>query len=165
MTAKQSADSLQCLQLFYNDTTANFHSCEQGYAIVSVLYTMSNVLAILPTGSGKSILFFLYAKNYRSLTSIVVVPTFSLQQDLLQRAACHGTASSDQLGNITGQNVVFVTPVAVIRDGFRDKIIFLYGSGSHIATIHISHIGKICPPFIVMLGYVFVFLAIATTHR
>ena len=57
VTAKQSADSLQCLQ-FYNDTMANFQSCEQGYAIDSVL------LAILPTGSGKSLLFFLYAKNY-----------------------------------------------------------------------------------------------------
>ena len=126
VTAKQSADSLQCLQLFYNDTTANFRSCEQGYAIDSVLHTMSNVLAILPTGSRKSLLFFLYAKNYRSLTSVVVVPTFSLQQDLMRRAASHGIPSSDQLGDITGHNLVFVTPEAVTRDGFRDKIISLY---------------------------------------
>ena len=44
----------------------------------------------------------------------------------MRRAASHGIPSSDQLGDITGHNLVFVTPEAVTRDGFRDKIISLY---------------------------------------
>lgn len=61
----------------------------------------------------------------------------------MRRVASHGIASSDQLGDITGQNLVFVTPKAVTRDSFHDKIISL-SMAKQLAKIFIDEAHLYC---------------------
>ncbi|KAL7330866.1 hypothetical protein PS15p_203148 [Mucor circinelloides] len=79
---------LQGLQRFYNDPNADFKSIQQGQAIACIMERQQDLLCVLRTGGGKSLLFFLpaYLERERQLTTVVVVPFVSLKKDLVQRA-------------------------------------------------------------------------------
>ena len=96
----------------------------------NTLHTANDVVAILPTGTGKSLLFFLYAyaNRHRLITSLVVVPTVSLRQDLLRRGEEHGILCSDILTADTCAKLVFLTPEAVVVGATRDTIARLHCS-------------------------------------
>ena len=91
----ESHRSLQFLRQYFRDRNAVFKSPEQRAAVENVLFTTSDIIAVLPTGCGKSLIFFLYSFVFPNLTSVVVVPTVLLKQDLLRRAAEKGISSSD----------------------------------------------------------------------
>ena len=102
ITNVQSAQSLQLLKRFYSDENTAFHSNEQHAAVDNVLNTSNDILAILPTGCGKSLLFFLYAVVHKGQrTTVVIVPTLSLMQGLMRRATMH---VSDARFDVQGNN-------------------------------------------------------------
>ena len=94
---EESQRSLQLLREFFQDKNAMFKSPEQRAAVENVLFTTTDIITVLPTGCGKSLTFFLHTFVYPNLTSVVVVPTLSLKQDLRRRAEERGISSSDNL--------------------------------------------------------------------
>ncbi|TFY55961.1 hypothetical protein EVJ58_g7926 [Rhodofomes roseus] len=86
-------DRLRALREFVDDPCASFTSPLQGQALEVYLSRKVNLMACLPTGHGKSLLFFLPAKMYeKDRTTIVVVPLHSLHADFARRAASYGIA-------------------------------------------------------------------------
>ena len=128
VTIKQSSDTLDSLKLLYRDANVTFKSSEQRAAAENVLHTNSDILAILPTGCGKSLLFFLYSFKYSTLTNIVIVPTLSLQSDLKRRAECHRISCSISLSLVANEQLVILTPEAVISQEGSELIMRLYGA-------------------------------------
>ena len=126
VTVQQAKDSVVQLRALYKDETVEFKSRELRAAVDNVLHSKSDMLVILPTGAGKSLLFLLYAVKHPTLTSIVVVPTISLRCDLLRRARSLGILCSDDAEKMNGVRLVFVTPEAAAGEAVRDQIIHLY---------------------------------------
>lgn len=60
-TFEHHLDSLNLLRDFVGNTKAEFKSTEQREAIQNALFENSHALIVLPTGCGKSLLFFLSA--------------------------------------------------------------------------------------------------------
>ncbi|TFY56740.1 hypothetical protein EVJ58_g7450, partial [Rhodofomes roseus] len=82
---------LSALRRFLDDPKASFTSPLQAQALEVYLSRKVNMLVCLPTGHGKSLLFFLPAKMYESAkTTIVVVPLLALHHDFGRRADKHG---------------------------------------------------------------------------
>jgi superfamily II DNA helicase RecQ len=81
---------------------------------------VSPILAIMPTGSGKSLAFILPASYEFSRTTIVVTPLLALQQDMLRRTtklsipARVWTKGSDEID----AKIVFVTPESARTEDF-----------------------------------------------
>ena len=127
----ESHRSLQFLRQYFRDRNAVFKSPEQRAAVENVLFTTSDIIAVLPTGCGKSLIFFLYSFVFPNLTSVVVVPTVLLKQDLLRRAAEKGISSSDHpWGGEGGDDVslLFLIPEAAAERSTRDALAQLYCS-------------------------------------
>lgn len=80
------------LRLFYQDQNAEFKSLEQAQALAAVVKRETDVLAVLSTGGGKSLLFFLpaFIEREQQLTTVVVVPLVALTADMSRRCAQHG---------------------------------------------------------------------------
>ena len=102
-----------------------------------VLYTKSDIAAILPTGCGKSLLFYLHSFKYTTVTNIVVVPTLSLQSDLKRRAQCHGISASVLPSAVTNEQLVILTPEAAVSQGGSELIMRLY-SANQLGKIFID---------------------------
>lgn len=88
---------LQELCSFFKNTEAQFNCPEQASAINAVLNTKKDLLVVLPTGAGKTLVFLLpvyIMKKHlkRSMITIVIVPLVALAMDLKKRC---------QMSNIT----------------------------------------------------------------
>eukprot|EP00731_Ephydatia_muelleri_P032353 Em0023g860a len=123
-----SETSLSLLRSFLGDQQATFKSVVQRAAVDSILHTTSDVLAELPTGGGKSLLFFLYAARHPCITSIVIVPTVSLMADMARRARSQGISCSEDASSVTDENLVLVTPEGAESREFWNLIIQLHAS-------------------------------------
>jgi superfamily II DNA helicase RecQ len=75
----------QGAQRLFQDTKFEWRSPEQERAITTVLSGAEQVVAILPTGAGKSMLFLLPCTLPGAGVTIVIVPLVSLRADLLRR--------------------------------------------------------------------------------
>ena len=94
VTVEQSRECEEVLVSFYGDATVHHQSKEQRAAVENVLCSNCDMLAVLPTGCGKS--FALSIVRIATLKSVVIVPTVSLQADLLRRVETHHiTATND----------------------------------------------------------------------
>ena len=124
----ESQRSLQLLREFFRDKNAVFKSPEQRAAVENVLFTTTDIIAVLPTGCGKSLTFFLYSFVYPHLTSVVIVPTVSLKQDLMRRAEERGISSSDDFSEGGDVSLLFLTPEAAAERSVRDALAQLYCS-------------------------------------
>lgn len=105
----QSEQSLEALRRVYDDPSANFRSREQHYAIKQVLYTTNNMLVVLPTGCGKSLLFFLDAYQNNHKTVLVVLPTRALVSDVVKRAREHGISYCLEKSMFRGEKMLVAT--------------------------------------------------------
>lgn len=73
------------LKDFFKTPTANFKNATQLSAIELCLGTGKNLVVVQPTSAGKSLIFQLYAFAQYTNVSLVIVPTVSLQQHLIER--------------------------------------------------------------------------------
>ena len=128
VNVRDSETSLSLLRSFLGDQQATFKSVVQRAAVDSILHTTSDVLAVLPTGGGKSLLFFLYAARHPCITSIVIVPTVSLMADMARRARSQGISCSEDASSVTDENLVLVTPEGAESRQFWNLIIQLHAS-------------------------------------
>jgi len=64
---------------------ASFRSKEQEKALDLIIAGESQVIAVLPTGEGKSLLFMLPAMLQGASLTIVIVPLIALKEDLIKR--------------------------------------------------------------------------------
>lgn len=67
------------------DEPVTFRSPEQKEALESVCLGRSDGLYILPTGSGKSLLFMVPGILFPNLRTVVIVPLVALQNDLVRK--------------------------------------------------------------------------------
>jgi superfamily II DNA helicase RecQ len=75
------------LRELFNDVTAQFRGVQREALRMIVEEGKRRVLVIMRTGGGKSLIFMLPARGSPQGTTIVVVPTTSLQQDLKKRCS------------------------------------------------------------------------------
>lgn len=88
---RTSIQSLTALRKFLGKPDASFSSPLQGQALEAILARKTNLLVVLPTGHGKSLLIFLPAKMFEEdKTTVVVVPLRALHEDFKRRATQHG---------------------------------------------------------------------------
>lgn len=73
------------LKEIFNDTAAQFRGVQRAALRAIVEEGKRRVLVIMRTGGGKSLMFMLPARGSPQGTTVVVVPTKSLQQDLKKR--------------------------------------------------------------------------------
>lgn len=114
----RTMDSLTQLQLLFGPTS-QFRHC-QAAAIQAIQENQSPVLAVMPTGGGKSLLFLLPASYRVSGVTVVIVPLVSLRQDLIRRSRDLGItcAAWDARQPPDGCSIVFVTPESALTEAF-----------------------------------------------
>jgi len=85
-----SAGALNALRGLYDDTQAEFKSEEQAEGVRLAMKRSGDVLVILPTGDGKSVVFMAPAWAEKDLTTVVIVPFVALIQEMEERCKEHG---------------------------------------------------------------------------
>jgi hypothetical protein len=75
---------------FLGSPDAQFSCIEQAHAMVKVLERKDDLLVVLPTGCGKSLLFQLPAFVEQRKMTVVVLPLISLTKDMMQRCTAQG---------------------------------------------------------------------------
>ena len=69
----------------YEKDDARFKSKEQAEAIQVVLKRKEDVLVILPTGGGKTLIFQLMAFLEKDMMTVVILPFVALLEEMLER--------------------------------------------------------------------------------
>src|SRR5262245_34131068 len=124
--------TLKAMRDFLGNPKATFKSVEQGMALQLILDAKRDVTAILPTGGGKSLLFFLPAMIEKDMTTVVIVPLIAVMQDLRARCIDNGIscATWDPDNRVTGHvNLLFVAVEQAIEAPFRNHLQVLYSTG------------------------------------
>ena len=81
-----SAEALRgAMRKLYGGASLDWKSIEQEQALTAIMSWKEQVVAILPTGAGKSLLFMLPCTLPDAGVTVVVVPLVSLRGDLLRR--------------------------------------------------------------------------------
>lgn len=123
----------------YRRAMAHIGFTEYRYGQRATLYcinTMRKVLAIMPTGHGKSALFVLPALA-SSRIALVIMPTISLQQDQVKQWSHHltvrvctsqtghreGAIRSRDVASLTGPLILIVTPEKLCIDAILQEAI------------------------------------------
>ena len=70
-TNEQSAEMLKYLWSFSTNAQTKIRSYEQAAAADYTIHTKSDIVAVLPTGCGKRLPFFLYAEKHRGCANSV----------------------------------------------------------------------------------------------
>jgi superfamily II DNA helicase RecQ len=71
---------------FYGNANAGFRGIQEA-ALRAIIYgDEAFILAIMPTGGGKSLLFMLPVAASRDGVTIVIVPMVALRQDMCERS-------------------------------------------------------------------------------
>lgn len=76
---------LGAVKKLYGNREAGWKSAEQEQALTKIMSWTEQVVAILPTGAGKSLLFMLPCTLPDAGITVLVVPLFSLYRDMLRR--------------------------------------------------------------------------------
>jgi len=82
---ESQATALLSLRQMYEKDDARFKSKEQAEAIQVVLKRKEDVLVILPTGGGKTLIFQLAAFLEKDMTTVVILPFVALLEEMLER--------------------------------------------------------------------------------
>jgi ATP-dependent DNA helicase RecQ len=104
----------------------NFRSPEQAALIDYTLWTGSHLIGVLPTGCGKSMAFFLYAKVNPFRTSVVIVPTNALKDDLRRRAEAYGIQCCADWREFRGAGSVALLILNTEEYVLKDVIVLLH---------------------------------------
>ena len=104
-------------------TTYGFNSFRKYQKeIITDILNNENVLAILPTGGGKSLLYQ-FPATYKKKITIVVSPLISLMNDQREnltskniKAMCLNSEVSVDINNIIKQEIIYTTPEYIISN-------------------------------------------------
>jgi superfamily II DNA helicase RecQ len=98
---------------------AEFRRVQQE-VIEAIVVDESPVVAVMPTGAGKSMLFMLPAWAEQGGTSIVVVPLIALGRDMMRRCKLLGISCAEwECQHLPdGAAVVLVTPESAVSEAF-----------------------------------------------
>jgi superfamily II DNA helicase RecQ len=131
-TSVVSSKALKALRKFYDDKQATFKSPEQAKALQLIIDGKKDVLAIIPTGGGKSLLFFLPTLMEPEMTTVVIVPLIAVTEDLRDRCvkAKISCANWDPHARYHERcNLLFVAVEHAVQPAFRDHLQMMYGMG------------------------------------
>ena len=128
--------SLELLKKLFGNNY-DFKSTEQKSAVDIVLNTKQDLVCILATGSGKSLLFLLKAIQNISLCNVIIVPLISLISDLKQRISHLGISVCDNYMNYMGESILLITPESGYGDNFTNLLGILY-NGNQLGSIFID---------------------------
>ena len=143
LKARPGKNVLTLLRTLTGDPEARFRSSEQDDAAQYIVNTQTNLLVILPTGTGKSLLMFLASLADPTSTSLVVVPTVALRQDLVSRAVRHGISVATSLADFGTQSLLLLTPEAIAMQGAFAKLDAACHS-QRIQRVFIDEIHMVC---------------------
>jgi superfamily II DNA helicase RecQ len=98
---------------------AEFHGVQEA-ALEAITAGESPIVAVMPTGAGKSLLFMLPAFAEQGSTTIVVVPLIALRSDMKQRCKKLGISCVEWESCCPpdAAAVVLVTPESSVREAF-----------------------------------------------
>lgn len=107
------------LQSFLGNPAARFQG-KQREVIRAIQHGFSPIVAVMPTGGGKSLLFQLPAWISKGLT-VVVVPLVALRKELYDRCTTLGISCAqwDTLHPPDQVSIVFVTPESALSEEFQ----------------------------------------------
>jgi len=129
-TRMVSSKTLRALRKFYDDEQATFKSPEQAQALQLIMEGTKDVLVILPTGGGKSLMFFLPTIMERDMTTVVIVPLIAVMQDLRNRCvkARISCANWDPHSRYHERcNLLFVAVEHAVQESFQDHLQVMHG--------------------------------------
>lgn len=119
VTPKFAADTLVGLRRMMKNPNATFKSAMQAEAFSTVAHRKQDVLAVMATGSGKSLLFLLPAFIEKQKVTVVILPLLSLIQDMTRRCQEHDipytTWTGGQQSRIK-EGVVFIIADNITED-------------------------------------------------
>ncbi|OIR57594.1 MAG: uncharacterized protein A8A55_1639 [Amphiamblys sp. WSBS2006] len=122
-------DSLEKLQQLYPGS--DFRSPAQRIAITTVLNAKENVVCALPTGMGKSAIFFCkILHDFKKKVNVIVVPTNSLVEDIGRRAIDHGIFFARDAHNYRGEGLIILVTDQASTDGMLAHLAWLEGNGA-----------------------------------
>ena len=116
-----SAITLQALRDMYDDPEGRFRSEEQAEAVQLALQGDRDLLTILPTGGGKSLVFMLPAWLEKERTTVVIVPFVALVEQMEERCiemglSCHVWRKLEAIINIKSQIVLVAVEHAIMPE-------------------------------------------------
>lgn len=115
-----SQSCIQALRSFLGSDQATFRSAEQEIAVVSAIKANEDMLVILPTGYGKSLLFMLPAFMFPDRIVIVIVPLIALQKDIIRRCSEKGVqAVLWSQRDTAGARVVIASVEHIVEESYR----------------------------------------------
>lgn len=120
MKPAQKKEALRLLKRYMNDTHAEFKCVEQRTTVELTLYGEANLLVVLPTGGGKSLLFLLYAMHIlyegKSECVLLVVPYISLKQQFVSICRGRGLNVCVDCERYDGEEIIIVIVDAISND-------------------------------------------------
>ncbi len=124
-----SVTALTALGEIYDDSDARFKS-----AIKLALSRRADVLTILPTGGGKSLVFQLAAWIEKDLTTVVIVPFVALAEEMKDRCidmglSCYVWRDSGTILTRESAQVVIVGVEHAANPDFQQLLIQMEGAG------------------------------------
>jgi len=131
-TASASSKILKALRKFYDDKQATFKSPQQAKALQLIIDGKKDVLAILPTGGGKSLLFFLPTQMEPGMTTVVIVPLIAVTNDLRDRCVKAGIscANWDPHSRYRERcDLLFVAVEHAVQPAFLNHLQIMHGMG------------------------------------
>jgi hypothetical protein len=116
---------LSQLRSFLRDPSATFKCPEQAALLELMIRREQSVLAVLGTGTGKTMIVLLQAKLQPQLTSVVILPLSSLHADLKRRCIDLGVSYSRWQPKGKFNPDVNLISVSIEHLGFADFQMFV----------------------------------------
>ena len=125
-----SAGALNALRGLYDDSEAQFKSEEQVEAVRLTMKRSGDILVILPTGGGKSVIFMASAWIEKELTTMMIVPFVALIEDMKKRCkelglSCYIWRNSGTIHSQRMAQIVLVGVENAVTSEFQQFLIRL----------------------------------------
>jgi RecQ family ATP-dependent DNA helicase len=124
---------LSALRELYDDPEARFKSVEQAEAVQLALQGEKDMLVILPTGGGKSLVFQLPASIEKGQMTVVIIPFVALIEEMEERCtnlgiSCHIWRKSDAISGPPSTQILLVAVEHAVLPDFQQSLVQLESS-------------------------------------
>lgn len=130
---RDAAGCLQGLRKFLKDDHARFKSEHQAKSVQLTLKREHDLLVILPTGGGKSLVFQLPVFMERKMVTVVIIPFVALLEEMKEKCEKLGLDAqiwTDEIGLdlLESSGLIFVGIEHAVRPSFQQLLVQLEGS-------------------------------------